>query len=287
MPAGGQLDVETFALPQVPAELADDLTAGSYVAMVVADTGTGMAPDVQARAFEPFFTTKELGKGTGLGLSQVYGFVRQSGGTIRIRSEVGEGTRVSIYLPRAEAMPVQPAEPIASASPPRDRQRATILVADDDENVRELVVAMLEELGYRVIAAADGQSALEVIQRGEAFDLLVADVVMPGLSGVEVAQRARASGRPLRVLFATGYADVAVYREGLEGEDMIRKPYRMTELAERVEQALLTPMRPVGDRPGSRPHPDRAHPVPPGRTDPRIADGVAKQAKAARKVTSD
>ncbi|HET8996152.1 MAG TPA: ATP-binding protein, partial [Acetobacteraceae bacterium] len=237
MPSGGRLTVETFALQAPPDDLADELPPGSYVAMAVSDTGTGMPPEVQARAFEPFFTTKEMGKGTGLGLSQVYGFVRQSGGTVRLRSTVGQGTRVSIYLPEAAALPE-----IRQEHPPAERPaatgRATILVADDDENVRELAVAMLEELGYRVIAAEDGEVALRLIQRGEPFDLLVADVVMPGLSGVEVVQRARKAGRQLRVLFATGYADLAVYREGLEGEDMIRKPYRMTELAERVERAL-------------------------------------------------
>ncbi len=250
MPSGGRLSVDTFALNETPDELAGELPPDTYVAMAVADTGTGMPPEVQARVFEPFFTTKEMGKGTGLGLSQVYGFVRQSGGTVRIRSAVGDGTRVTLYLPRAEAAPVQP-----DVSPQAVRQtaarRATILVADDDENVRELAVAMLEELGYQVIAAEDGQVALEVIQRGEPFDLLVADVVMPRLSGVEVVQRARADGRALRVLFATGYADLAVYRDGLEGEDMIRKPYRMNELAERVKRALaLAPSRcPVASGP--------------------------------------
>lgn len=237
MPGGGQLSVETFLLERPPDDLTDELAPGAYVAMSVADTGTGMTPDVQARAFEPFFTTKEMGKGTGLGLSQVYGFVRQSGGTVRIHSAVGQGTRVTMYLPRSDALPEAPNEPAPRATRGTTR-RGTILVADDDENVRQLTVAMLEELGYRVIAAEDGEVALAVIQRGEPFDLLVADVVMPRLSGVEVVQRARESGRKLRVLFATGYADLATYRDGLEGEDMIRKPYRMTELADRVERAL-------------------------------------------------
>jgi len=237
MPSGGRLTVETFPLGGVPDDLADELPPNAYVAMAVTDTGTGMPPEVQARAFEPFFTTKEMGKGTGLGLSQVYGFVRQSGGTVRIRSAVGQGTRMVVYLPQAEDGPALPEQPPQAVHRPACG-RATILVADDDENVRELAVAMLEELGYRVIAAEDGAVALDVIQRGEPFDLLVADVVMPGLSGVELVQRARQAGRKLRVLFATGYADLAVYRDGLEGEDMIRKPYRMTELAERVERAL-------------------------------------------------
>jgi CheY-like chemotaxis protein len=241
MPGGGHITVQTCAIDTLPAELADELPPDTYVVMEVIDTGTGMSPEVQARAFEPFFTTKEQGKGTGLGLSQAYGFVRQSGGTVRIRSVMGQGTRVSLYLPRAEALPAPPDEEQPTVVRHAADSRATILVADDDENVRELVVAMLEELGYRVIAAEDGRAALAVIQRGEPFDLMVADVVMPGMSGVEVAKRARADGRKLRVLFATGYADVALYRDGLEGEDMIRKPYRMAELADRVGRALTLP----------------------------------------------
>src|SRR6185312_13100017 len=242
MPEGGRLSVRTFALAEVPAELAAELEPGAYVGMAVTDTGMGMAPDVQVRAFEPFFTTKELGKGTGLGLSQVYGFVRQSGGVVKLRSAPGEGTTVTLYLPRAETQPAAAATmETASAQTPPPRKRARILVVDDDDDVRELVVAMLEELGYRVIAAGDGRAALRLMGNGGGFDLLLADVAMPDLSGVDVVRQARESGIAPRVLFATGYADLGAYRDGLEGEDMIRKPYGMAELAARVEHALSAP----------------------------------------------
>jgi PAS domain S-box-containing protein len=241
MENGGVVSITGRALASVPPELAEDLTAGTYVAIAVTDTGTGMTRAVQERAFEPFFTTKELGKGTGLGLSQVYGFVNQSGGTVKLRSTPGEGTTVTLYLPRAQAAAAADArgspEVLAAV------HHATILVVDDDDDVRTLVVAMLEELGYRVTAAENGEVALELLSRESPFDLLLADVAMPGLSGVDVVHAARDMGRISRVLFATGYADLGAYRPGLEGEDMIRKPYRMADLAARVDRALRAPPR--------------------------------------------
>jgi PAS domain S-box-containing protein len=239
MEEGGVLTIAGFALPSVPFALAEDLAAGRYVAIAVTDTGSGMTSAVRERAFEPFFTTKEQGKGTGLGLSQVYGFVRQSGGAVKLRSAPGEGTAVTLYLPRAEAAPT--AEDIAAAAPPTTVGLASILVVDDDDDVRDLVVAMLEELGYRVIAAPNGRIALDLLSHDSTFDLLLADVAMPGLSGVDVVHAARELGRAPRVLYATGYADLGAYRPGLEGEDMIRKPYRMADLAARVDRALRAP----------------------------------------------
>ena len=240
MPDGGSLTIDTVALPSVPLELAEDLAAGSYVAIAVTDTGSGMTPEVQARAFEPFFTTKELGKGTGLGLSQVYGFVRQSGGAVKLRSAPGRGTTVTIYLPPAPAAPA--AETVDGTTLPAPILHASILVVDDDDDVRDLVVTMLEELGYRVTAAEDGRAALDLLSRNRPFDLLLADVAMPGLSGVDVVRAARARGCAPRVLYATGYADLGAYGPSLEGEDMIRKPYRMTDLAARVDRALRAPL---------------------------------------------
>jgi signal transduction histidine kinase len=241
MPEGGVLTIASFALPSVPLELAEEVAAGSYVVIAVTDTGSGMTPEVQERAFEPFFTTKEQGKGTGLGLSQVYGFVRQSGGAVKLRSAPGEGTTVTIYLPRAEVVPA--AEAVEGTGPPAPVQHASILVVDDDDDVRDLVVAMLEELGYQVTAADNGRTALDLLSRNSQFDLLLADVAMPGLSGVDVVHAARQLGRAPRVLYATGYADLGAYRPGLEGEDMIRKPYRMADLAARVDGALRAPPR--------------------------------------------
>ena len=212
-----------------------------------------MTPEVQERAFEPFFTTKEQGKGTGLGLSQVYGFVRQSGGAVKLRSAPGEGTTVTLYLPRAEVAPV--AVVADGSEPPAPATHASILVVDDDDDVRDLVVAMLEELGYRVTAAENGSVALELLSQNSPFDLLLADVAMPGLSGVDVVHAARDLGRAPRVLYATGYADLGAYRPGLEGEDMIRKPYRMADLAARVDRALRAPPRSseLGRRAAGRP----------------------------------
>ncbi len=233
----GTLSVETQSLPHVRPELRDELMDGAYVVIAVADNGTGMSPEIQARAFEPFFTTKDLGKGTGLGLSQVYGFAKQSGGTVRLQSAPGEGTIVRVYLPRASGMVVQPDHEI-SDTPVGASERATIFVVDDDVDVRELVVMMLDELGYRVVAAEDGRAAMDVLDRGESFDLLLADVAMPGLSGVDVARAVRERRGQVPVLFATGYPDLRAYHDGLEGEDMIHKPYRMSDLAVRLERAL-------------------------------------------------
>ncbi|HUB50450.1 MAG TPA: ATP-binding protein, partial [Acetobacteraceae bacterium] len=240
MPDGGTLTLDSFALPSVPPNLAENLAPGAYIAIAVTDTGTGMTPDVRERAFEPFFTTKEQGKGTGLGLSQVYGFVQQSGGTVQLRSAPGEGTTVTIYLPRSEAMSA--AESSAPAAPARPARHARILVVDDDDDVRDLVVAMLEELGYRVTAAENGYAALDLLFADDEYDLLLADVAMPGLSGPDVVRAAREAGRAPRVLYATGYADLGTYRAGLEGEDMIRKPYRMADLASQVERTLHAPL---------------------------------------------
>jgi CheY-like chemotaxis protein len=267
MAEGGTLTLSTFALAGVPSELAEELAAGSYVGIAISDTGTGMTPAVQERAFEPFFTTKEQGKGTGLGLSQVYGFVRQSGGTVKLRSAPGAGTTVTIYLPVADAEPAVDA--VEGAEPPLPARHGNILVVDDDEDVRTLLVAMLGELGHQVTAAENGQGALDLLSRRGDFDLLLADVAMPGMSGVDVVRIARERGCAPRVLYATGYADLGVYRSGLEGEDMIRKPYRMSDLAIRVERALRTPpssgpttygplpsssqFQPYGARPGASP----------------------------------
>jgi signal transduction histidine kinase len=250
MQDGGVLTIGGFALPSVPFELAEDLAAGSYVAIALTDTGSGMTPEVRDRAFEPFFTTKEPGKGTGLGLSQVYGFVRQSGGTVELRSAPGEGTAVTLYLPSAEAAPA--AEAVERPEPPSQVRYASILVVDDDDDVRDLVVAMLEELGYRVTAAENGRAALELLSRDSRFDLLLTDVFMPGLSGIDVVHAVRDLGCAPRVLYATGFADLGAYRPGLEGEDMIRKPYRMADLAARVDRALRAPPGfggPAGGRP--------------------------------------
>ena len=234
MPAGGRLTIETRNVEAPPRRIAAEVAPGAYVAVSVHDTGIGMPPATLARAFEPFFTTKEPGKGTGLGLSQVYGFARQSGGTVTIDSREREGTVVTIYLPRTEAAEATNREAgrrIAAGG------RARILLVDDDDNVRAVAASMLEELGYDVTAVESGAAALEALH-ARAFDLLLSDIVMPGMHGVELARRARALAPAMPVLFASGYADTGAFGETLSDADIIRKPYRMAEIASRIAAAL-------------------------------------------------
>ena len=234
MPAGGRLTIATKNVESISQQLAADLTPGQYVAISVADTGTGMSPAVLARAFEPFFTTKEQGKGTGLGLAQLYGFAKQSGGTVRIESAEGKGTTVTIYLPRTVAeMPST--EPVLLEAKPRERAR--ILIVDDDDDVRLVAAALVEEIGYEVVAAASGEAALKLLGTNE-FALLMTDVAMPGMTGVELARRVRAAAPGLPILFASGYADVQTFGAELSDEAVLKKPYRISEVAARISAAL-------------------------------------------------
>jgi PAS domain S-box-containing protein len=215
-----------------------DIPAGQYVVLAVSDTGSGMPPEVLEHAFEPFFTTKPAGEGTGLGLSMAYGFVRQSGGHIRIYSEVGHGTTVRIYLPRAFE-PEEEFTPVDDG--PVTGGNETILVVEDDPAVQSAVVATLEELGYRVLHADDGESALAVIQRGEKIDLLFTDVVMPGaVRSPELAKRAKQILPDLAVLFTSGYTQNAIVHGGRldPGVQLLSKPYRREQLARKIRQVL-------------------------------------------------
>ena len=192
-----------------------DLVPGQYVSMCVSDNGTGMDADVVAKAFDPFFTTKPIGQGTGLGLSMIYGFARQSGGQVRIYSEVGRGTMVCIYLPRhqGDAENVEALADLAAA--PKAEKGETVLVVDDEPTVRMLVTEVLEELGYAAIEAADSPSGLKVLQSDVRIDLLVTDVgLLGGMNGRQMADAARASRPDLKVLFITGYAENAVVGQG-------------------------------------------------------------------------
>jgi len=234
MPAGGRLTITTKNVESISQQLAADLTPGQYVAISVADTGTGMPPAVLARAFEPFFTTKEQGKGTGLGLAQLYGFAKQSGGTVRIESAEGQGTTVTLYLPRTIAE-VPAADPVTLEAKPRERAR--ILIVDDDDDVRLIAAALVEEIGYEVVSAASGEEALKLLEGGE-FALLMTDVVMPGMTGVELARRVREIAPGLPILFASGYADVQTFGVELSDEAVLKKPYRISEVAARISAAL-------------------------------------------------
>jgi signal transduction histidine kinase/ActR/RegA family two-component response regulator len=239
MPGGGRLTIATANVPAVPPQLATELSPGEYVAISVADTGVGMSPAVLGRAFEPFFTTKEQGKGTGLGLAQLYGFAKQSGGTARIDSREGEGTTVTIYLPRTH-------EACAAATPELLETPGgcvgRILVVDDDDDVRLVAAAMIEELGYEVTVAASGQAALQALGE-ENFDLVLTDVAMPGMNGVELAARVREAHPQVRILFASGYADIHTFGTDLSDEKLLKKPYRMSEVAAHLAAALSEPQR--------------------------------------------
>lgn len=217
-----------------------EVVAGQYVAIAVTDTGAGMDANTIAQAFEPFFTTKAVGKGTGLGLSQVYGFVKQSGGHVKIYSEVGQGTTVKLYLPRLAVQGIDE-EAGGDLPNPEAAQEETILVLEDDDDVRSYSVDSLRELGYRVIEAHDGPSALRLLERQPRVDLLFTDVVLPGgLTGAQVAAQARALRPTLKVLFTTGYARNAIIHHGRldRGVQLIVKPFSFNELALKVRDVL-------------------------------------------------
>jgi len=220
-----------------------DVMPGQYVMLAVSDTGCGMPPEVAGRAFEPFFSTKEEGKGTGLGLSMVYGFVKQSGGHVKIYSEPGCGTTVKLYLPRSTA-PEEAIGPVESEQAVGGTE--TILVAEDDEAVRATVVEMLRGLGYRVLKAPDTASALAVIDSGVPVDVLFTDVVMPGtLRSPELARMARERLPNLGVLFTSGYTENAIVhgRRLDPGVELLAKPYTRERLARRIRQVLANRKR--------------------------------------------
>jgi PAS domain S-box-containing protein len=244
MPGGGELTIETAnaQLDESYAAREAEVPPGQYVMIAVTDTGVGMTRDIAERAFEPFFTTKEVGKGTGLGLSMIYGFVKQSGGHVKIYSEDGHGTTIKIYLPRllseAAAESDETGRPAAVESSAR---RETILVVEDDADVRLYTVECLQELGYQVLEAHDGPSALRLMRlHGQPIDLLFSDVVMPGMSGSELAAEARKMQPGLKVLFTSGYTRNAIVHNGRldQGVEMIVKPFTFEALAQKVRDAI-------------------------------------------------
>jgi PAS domain S-box-containing protein len=242
MPDGGRLTIETdnHALDEAEAR-ARDLPPGEYLSLCVIDTGTGMTPEVIARAFDPFFTTKPLGQGTGLGLSMIYGFVRQSGGQVRIDSTAGDGTVMCLYLPRHRESQAVP-EPAASISEARRTgQGETVLVVDDEPTVRMLVIEILQSLGYVAIEADDAPSGLRLLQSSRRIDMLVTDVGLPGgMNGRQVADIGRAVRPDLKILFITGYAEKSVLGPGdlTAGMRVLTKPFSIESLTMEI-QALL------------------------------------------------
>jgi CheY-like chemotaxis protein len=214
-------------------------SSGQYVAICVTDTGAGMSREVIDRAFEPFFTTKELGQGTGLGLSQVYGFVKQSGGHVKIYSEIGQGTTVKIYLPRMHGKPA--GEEVEANDLVGAEESETILVVEDDNDVRVYLAEVLRSLDYRVIAVQNVQAALDMLaQKDRKIDLMLTDIIMPGGNGRELAKEAEKMRPGLQILYMTGYSRNAVVHQGRldEGVDLLQKPVSQAQLATRVRIAL-------------------------------------------------
>jgi signal transduction histidine kinase len=247
MAGGGKLTIESgnVRVDETYAAAHYEVAPGHYVLISVTDTGCGMSPETMTRAFEPFYSTKEVGKGTGLGLSMVYGFVKQSGGHIKLYSEVGHGTTVKIYLPRSTGA----ADEIAADEKTHDPQGSeTILLVEDDEMVRRHVESMLRQLGYAVIVANNGPEAMRVVESDASFDLLFTDVVMPGgMTGRQLAELAAARRPGLKILFTSGYTEDAILHQGRldRGVHLIRKPYRRRDLAGKLRQVLGGASRPT------------------------------------------
>ncbi|MBS0297593.1 MAG: response regulator [Proteobacteria bacterium] len=237
MPDGGTLTVSTRMVEITGEEATPDLAPGRYVAVTVADTGVGMEPSVAEQVFEPFFTTKPTGQGTGLGLSMVYGFARQSGGTARLRSRVGEGTAVEILLPVSDVTPDADAAPL---EPAPDGQGQQVLLVEDDDAVRLLVSSVLDELGYAVIEVADPRLAAPILESDRPVDLMVSDVGLPGMNGRQLAEIARRHRPDLPILFVTGYAENAAIRSSFLGRnmDMITKPFSLDVLSAKISEML-------------------------------------------------
>jgi PAS domain S-box-containing protein len=240
MPKGGKLTVEALnqSLDHAYSRANPEVPPGHYVVICVSDTGQGMTPDVLSRAFEPFFTTKEIGQGTGLGLSQVYGFVKQSGGNVKIYSEPGQGTTVRMYFPRRGG---QVEELSDDNVPQAEADNETILVVEDDKDLRSYLVEVLRDLNYRVIGAQDAVAAQGILEQPSVrVDLMLTDVVMPGLNGRELSNRARLLRPGLKVLFMSGYSPNAVVHQGRVDLDvqLIQKPVSLHDLAARIRDML-------------------------------------------------
>jgi PAS domain S-box-containing protein len=240
MPDGGKLTIAT-ANARIEGIDADTpaLLPGDYIRIDVSDTGTGMTPEVAARAFDPFFTTKPIGQGTGLGLSMIYGFARQSNGHVLIDSKLGAGTSVILYLPRHQGEAAM--EQVASASAEEyGATGETVLVVEDEPVVRGVIIEMLQEQGYRTLQAVDGPSGLRMLRLNKRIDLLVTDVGLPGMNGRQLADQARETRPDLKILFITGYAENAAIAEGFlqPGMEMITKPFDLDNLSQRIRDMI-------------------------------------------------
>ena len=241
MPNGGKLALETsnICLDENYAGLHSDVAPGNYVMVAVSDTGSGIPADLIERVFDPFFTTKEVGKGTGLGLSMVFGFVKQSGGHVKIYSEEGHGTSVKMYLPRATGLNQTPAEAAISSS--IEGGTETVLVVEDDSLVRRYVMTQIESLGYTTLEAVNASEALQIIDTTPSIDLLFTDVIMPGvMNGRQLVDEALKRRPALKTLYTSGYTENAIVHHGRldSGVLLLAKPYRKSELARMLRLAL-------------------------------------------------
>ncbi|WP_336957857.1 CHASE3 domain-containing protein [Sphingobium aquiterrae] len=250
MPDGGRLTIETTNafLDDAYAAAHAEVAAGQYVMISVSDTGTGMPRDIAERAFDPFFTTKGVGKGTGLGLSQVFGFVKQSHGHVKIYSEPGEGTTIKLYLPRHYGATAENDDSAAElvifgSDLPHAIDKEIILVVEDEERVRHVSVDALRDLGYIVVQASDAQHALEVLALQPRIDLLFTDIVMPDMNGRKLADLARVDRPELKVLYTTGYTRNAIVHNGMldPGVAFLAKPFTLSQLAHKIRQVLDNP----------------------------------------------
>jgi CheY-like chemotaxis protein len=242
MPEGGKLTIEASNtyLDELYCSKNAEVRPGQYVEISVTDNGAGMAPEIVARAFEPFFTNKQAGQGTGLGLSQVYGFVKQTGGHVKIYSELRHGTTVKMYLPRAQAAAVTGEQEPKEATMPPARGQETILVVEDDEDVRAFIVETLRELNYTVLEAGDTPSALKILDNQADVDLMLTDVILPGANGRDLARTAAGVRPNLEVLFMTGYSRNAIVHSGRldQGVQLIQKPFSQASLAAKIRSIL-------------------------------------------------
>jgi CheY-like chemotaxis protein len=253
MPDGGKLMIETgnVVLDESYCQMHSEVRPGSYVMIAVSDTGTGIPAAIRDKVFEPFFSTKEAGKGTGLGLSMVYGFVKQSGGHIKIYSEEKHGTTIKIYLPRSDATATDAIDQAPTGLPIQGGDE-TVLIAEDDLMVRSYVSAQINSLGYRTLSAAHSMEALSILDGNECVDLLFTDVVMPGgMNGRQLADEARRRRPGLKVLFTSGYTENAIVHHGRldPGVLLLPKPYRKSDLARMLRVALKDDEAPERCRP--------------------------------------
>jgi CheY-like chemotaxis protein len=240
MPTGGTLTIETanVELDEHYAKLHLTVKPGSYVALTITDTGTGMTPQVQARLFEPFYTTKDPGKGTGLGMATVYGIVLRSGGTVGVYSEVGKGTAFRVYFPCAEPTATAVEAPVPLARPHTGTQ--TVLIVEDEAGLRELAKRLLQRQGYTVLAAGDANEALRLFEENPSIDVLLTDVVMPGASGPELTRQLIKQRPALRVIYMSGYTEEAIVHHGVikPGIAFINKPFTSEALGEKIREVL-------------------------------------------------